>query len=652
MYQSEARAIRGKILRLALEASSILSMVTGKPGAAAKTQQGRGYVLDLLVSDDQLSAKVRLTKSQTTAACTAADVVAFVRSAGLSLGKADEAHLPAVAEGLAACQKMATEVVCHGVPAKPWPAVEWFVPLGEKAHAQAAERGTFDLHQVIRFANTTAGHKLCILPAAPTAGHDVFGHPLPVAPAPVQLGAGVGADPLDPRCVVALKEGCARLIDGVLSVEDQLDVKGDLDFKLGNIDFWGAVVIHGNVPDDFQIKATQSVVIEGSVGMVVLQAGGDLTIKGGVNGGRKARLACGGTLHAHFLHGAHVEAGRDVVVDIECLDSTAHAGGDIKVLRGGIIGGEVRAKGNVEAAQLGSELCVPTAVASGHTGASAGHASTHEAEVAEADELVAKTQAELAHLAGPGGGKLTAVQRERQTALQGHLATAQEKAHRARRELAEYARQHGGTGSVIKAAKAVFPRVTVSIGGVYHLTLKAELKGPAVFSADAEKAAVKVEARKATDEPLEHAEESRDPAARWRRGVPVLVAGLVLSLMLSWSPVSRLLLEAGPLKVAACEVVDAFAGGARARVKAAKGQTLELGWEDLERPQECVPEGTLVVKRRWSFDYEYNGARFEWPRGGTRYLGPLAALLSLLAFCAAAVGKRLASRSAGAHRRE
>jgi hypothetical protein len=620
------------------------------PGPSrAKTQQGRGYTLELLVSADLLTAQVRLQRAQRASACTAADIVAFVHSAGLSLGKADQEQLQARAEKLVSGPDTGTETVCHGVAAKPWPPVEWFVPLGAQQRSHEHERKAVDLHQVTKFANAHAGQKLCALPAAPAAGHDVYGHALPVPPAPVQPGRNVAGDPVDPRVVVAQIDGCARLVDGVLSVEYLLDVKGDLDFKVGNIDFWGAVVIHGNVLDDFQVKATKNIVVEGSLGMASLQAGGDIDVKGGVNGGRKARLLAGGSVHVHFLHGAHVEAAKDVSVDVECLDSVVHAGGDVKVVRGGIIGGEVRAKGNIEAAAIGSELCVPTAVAAGHTGGGGAGAASQRANVDEADEQVAQFVAELAKTAGSGGVKgkpLTELQKERLASLHRHLDEAKAKAHHARRELAEFARQHGHGTAVIKASKGVFPRVAVGVGGVYHLDVKTELKGGVTFSADHEKAGIKVEGRKATDEPIEHAVSVEDPAARWRWGGPVLLAGLVVSLMLSWTPGSRLLSVAGPLKVASCEVVDDYAGSARSQVKDAKGATLVLGWEELRAPQECVAEGTLVEKRRWSFDYDYNGVPFAWPKGATRYLGPLLALLSVLAWAVAFAGRRLAEKGA------
>jgi hypothetical protein len=449
--------------------------------------------------------------------------------------------------------------------------------------------------------------------------------------------------------LIAQRDGCARLVEGVLSVEEQLDIKGDLDFKVGNIDFWGAVVIHGSVLDDFHVKATKSVVVEGSVGMATLEAGADLTIKGGVNGARKAKLTCGGTLRSRFLHGARADAGGDISIEVECIDSVLHAGGDIRVVRGGIIGGEARAKGNVEAAVLGSELCVPTILAAGHTGSGAHdpHAAAHLADLDEADELVSKTGAELAKITG-SGKSVPAAQRERHAALQGHLAEAQEKAHRVRRELAELSRQHGGTGAVIKAAKAAHPRVSVTVGGVYSQVLASELKGPVTFSADLEKGALKVQARKATDQAVEHVEGESDPAERWRWGPAVLLGGLFVSLLLSWTPAMRLQSEVRPLKVASCEVVDDYAGSARARVKSKAGQTLELGWEELASPQECLAEGTVVEKRRGAFDYTYGGVAFEWPRRGTRLLGPLGVLLSLLLFAAAALGKRLAIQRAAA----
>ncbi len=461
---------------------------------------GAGWVCELLVSPDRMKAEVRLQRDKPDAICSPDQILAFLTRAGLVVAPADPAGLMTLARQIAASRTNTAMAAATGD--RPRPAVdsiEWLIPMGLGQFVTEAN-DTVDLHEVTRFINVRKDQIICnIVAGEATTGTDVFGTPLPpaaikvIAPAPLKLGPRV-AFGKDPRTVVATEPGCVRYVDGVLSVEQVFEVKGDLNFKIGNVDFKGKVVIRGSVLDGFKIKATDDVLVDGVMGNASIETTGAIVIKGGVNGLHKGRLQAAGDVVARYLHQVSVSAGGNVTAEIECHDSLVSAGGDVKIVRGGIIGGQVEAGGNISAAFVGSERCVRTVVSAGHN----------------ADRAVAtkrmREQAELAwqkvfvieKALGPGMDKPEALQGvplgrraniEKQMAA---LAKAREAAGKQQDLLAASVAGTTASGATVRVQKRLFPNVLVLIDSVCLREVRSEIDGPATLVANPERAAVEV----------------------------------------------------------------------------------------------------------------------------------------------------------------
>jgi uncharacterized protein (DUF342 family) len=95
----------------------------------------------------------------------------------------------------------------------------------------------------------------------------------------------------DGRELTSALDGFAYIdSEGRLSVGALFVVDGDVNFKCGNINYQGDVLIRGNVMADFVVQATGSIQIEGDVEAAQILAGANLTIDGGVFGREKAKL--------------------------------------------------------------------------------------------------------------------------------------------------------------------------------------------------------------------------------------------------------------------------------------------------------------------------------------------------------------------------
>lgn len=112
-------------------------------------------------------------------------------------------------------------------------------------------------------------------------GMDIYGNPIkvPNIKDPIFTAGNnveVGQDGLQ---AITLVDGKPTLKGNVLQVFSLHEVFGDVDIKSGNIDFFGDVVIKGNVKEGMRVKAGHNIEIYGSISGTHLEAGGEIQIK-------------------------------------------------------------------------------------------------------------------------------------------------------------------------------------------------------------------------------------------------------------------------------------------------------------------------------------------------------------------------------------
>jgi len=149
-----------------------------------------------------------------------------------------------------------------------------------------------------------------------------------------------------------------------ISVFDVFEVKGDVDYSVGNIDFLGNVKVNGSVLPGFKIIAAGDIEVVGYVDGAVLEAGGDILVRGGVQMRSSGLIKAGGTVRSRFLQGATVEAGVDVCIRDSIMHSHVSAGRHILMesQKGVIVGGTVRCGETVRTRTMGSPMATPTEV--------------------------------------------------------------------------------------------------------------------------------------------------------------------------------------------------------------------------------------------------------------------------------------------------
>jgi uncharacterized protein (DUF342 family) len=149
-----------------------------------------------------------------------------------------------------------------------------------------------------------------------------------------------------------------------INVFDVFEVKSDVDFSVGNIEFLGNVKINGSVLPGFKIVAAGNIEVTGFIDGAILEAGGDILVRGGVQMRSKGLIKASGTVRSRFMQGANVEAGLDVIVRDSIMHCHISAGRHVlmEAQKSVIVGGLVRAGEEVRTRTLGSPMATPSEV--------------------------------------------------------------------------------------------------------------------------------------------------------------------------------------------------------------------------------------------------------------------------------------------------
>lgn len=197
-----------------------------------------------------------------------------------------------------------------------------------------------------------------IPPEEGSAGVRVDGkalQPKPVRPAKPPKGSNTALSE-DGTHLVATMDGRLEYAGSVFEVKSVLDVPGDVDYNTGNLDFRGDVHIHGDVRENFHVRATGTVLIDGLVEGATVEAGGDVVITRGVLGDNRALIKSRGTVRAKYLENCVAYAGGDVIADC-IMASQIFSDAQIVVTsgRGTVIGGALTAAEGIKARIIGSQ---------------------------------------------------------------------------------------------------------------------------------------------------------------------------------------------------------------------------------------------------------------------------------------------------------
>jgi hypothetical protein len=201
-------------------------------------------------------------------------------------------------------------------------------------------------------------------------GMNIYGTVIAAKPGKdVPLPAGKNTVPSEDKLqLLAACDGHADIVNKKIQVLNTFTVPGSVSNSTGNINYLGNVIIEGNVLTGFTVQATGNVSINGTVEGAVIESGGNIIIKEGVNGFGKGLVKAGGYIKSKYIQSGMVQAAGDIEASF-ILHSKVQSGGSIFLIgsKGTIVGGHVTAFRSITTLLAGGRSSyVPTILETGN----------------------------------------------------------------------------------------------------------------------------------------------------------------------------------------------------------------------------------------------------------------------------------------------
>lgn len=160
----------------------------------------------------------------------------------------------------------------------------------------------------------------------------------------------------DGKQLLATMAGHVEFSASCFHVKPLMEIPGNVDYSVGNINFLGDVLIHGDICSGFTVRAMGSITVDGVVEACTVEAGGDLVVARGVQGDDRAVIRAQRNLYAKYLENSCIYVKETLHTD-SIINCEVYCDGSVEVRSGRmtILGGTVRAAHEVLAGVIGSQ---------------------------------------------------------------------------------------------------------------------------------------------------------------------------------------------------------------------------------------------------------------------------------------------------------
>lgn len=241
---------------------------------------------------------------------------------------------------------------------------EYFFKTDTTRKPKMLEDGSVDYQNTEWFDTVKPGDKLAVYHPAEDGcdGFTVKGEAISAKKGKEQnvlVGSGFRLEP-DKVTYISTAEGWVELKDNKLEVSNVLVVE-ETTLATGNIIFNGGVHVKGNVGSQTEIRAAGDVVVDGFVEAAVIESGGNVMLRQGMNASGKGCIIAENDVTGKFLEGVRVRAGGNIEVNY-CLNCDLEAGNHIEVSHstGTLVGGRSCAVKGITAQNVGNRAGVNT----------------------------------------------------------------------------------------------------------------------------------------------------------------------------------------------------------------------------------------------------------------------------------------------------
>jgi hypothetical protein len=258
-------------------------------------------------------------------------------------------------------------IVAKGLP--PEKGKDGRVEILVDTHQEMKKDEQWNFRDVMRIPSVKEGEKLAKLvhPSTGVDGKNIFGKAvkaLPGKPAKLRPGKNVIYRESD-SCYYAEADGQFNQVDSRIQVFPEFYVNDTLSLEVGNLDFTGTIIIRGDVPTGFTVKAAGDVKIFGMVEAATIIAGGSIYIAEGIAGQKRGKLYADRNVQVGYINQAIVKVENDLYVESSIIHSNCLVRGHVYSQQGNIVGGTISAGKSIEAKDIGTRFNTKTEVVLG-----------------------------------------------------------------------------------------------------------------------------------------------------------------------------------------------------------------------------------------------------------------------------------------------
>jgi len=161
--------------------------------------------------------------------------------------------------------------------------------------------------------------------------------------------------------------GAVAFENDAVSVQNTIEVEGNIGYSTGNIDFNGFVEIKGSVEDNFSVIADENIEIQGEMGIgavdLIESRHGDVYIRSGIAGRHKAIIRAKGNVYTKFASDCTIIAQGTVNIGFYAMNCHIIAKDLVfEAPNSRLMGGETQIEIKLTVSELGSKAALKTVV--------------------------------------------------------------------------------------------------------------------------------------------------------------------------------------------------------------------------------------------------------------------------------------------------
>ncbi|SET40971.1 hypothetical protein SAMN05421676_104327 [Salinibacillus kushneri] len=316
----------------------------------------------ITVTDDKMEAFVEIKSDIEKMETTKTEVIQLLEESKIYYGRIDE-NLNQIVDSPYSVNFPC--LIARGLPAEQGRdgKLEFMVNL--QSDLTIKEKEELDFREVIKIPTVSSGDSILkVIPKEEgKSGMNVLGEE--IKPEPVQearINPGQNTKWKTDDTIIATMDGQVSQSGNKIHVLPTYEVDHSVDMRSGNVDFNGSVIIRGDVPTGFTVKAKGDIHIFGLVEGAHLDAGGSIFIQKGISAMYKGMIHSGLDVHAKYVNQGKIEAGRDIFVEESIMLSECIAREKVFCQKGSLIGGHISAGQQIYVKDLGNRLNAETSV--------------------------------------------------------------------------------------------------------------------------------------------------------------------------------------------------------------------------------------------------------------------------------------------------